>query len=148
MHELSSNVDYVEEMLRNQLIDAIGREVQPRDFDAFMHFYCKKLFGARYTPRPLTYAIRQRNRYPDGILSVEDIGRTMTMTSTRGGGKLGNGNNNKVEPVATRFVTCLLLLYTIPWVLPFLCPLIQRHLSNVEAIAIFMVGCNINFNRR
>jgi hypothetical protein len=96
-----ASVDYIEEMLRSQLIAAIGKEVQPRDFNAFMHFYYKKLFGARYIPRPFTFAIRQRNRYPDGILSVEDIGTTVTTTSTRGGGKFGKGNNNKVEPVAS-----------------------------------------------
>jgi hypothetical protein len=104
-----SSVDYIEEMLRNQLIAAIGREVQPRDFDAFMHFYYKKLFGARYAPRPFTYAIRQPNHYPDGILSVEDIGSTKTTSNVFGtfGNNVNNNNNyynknnNKVEPVVS-----------------------------------------------
>jgi hypothetical protein len=37
-------VDYVEEMLRKQIIAAIGKEVQPMDFAQYMLFHNRKLF--------------------------------------------------------------------------------------------------------
>ena len=63
-----SAVDYVEDMLKNQLIQAIGKEVDSKQFDEFMSFHQKKIFLPQYAPRPFCYAIRQPECYPDGEL--------------------------------------------------------------------------------
>ena len=71
INQYQNSIDYVEGMLKRQLIQAIGKEVNSRDFDKFMRFHNQKLFASAYTPRPFTYAIRRKNHYPDGILSIE-----------------------------------------------------------------------------
>ena len=66
-----SCVDYIEGMLRSQLISAIGKHVLPSDFEQFIRFHSKKFFGPNYTPKPFCYAIRRPDHYPDGVLSIE-----------------------------------------------------------------------------
>eukprot|EP01043_Picozoa_sp_COSAG02_P035900 COSAG02_NODE_2599_length_8448_cov_229.846568_4_plen_887_part_00 len=67
-------VNYIESMLRSQLISAIGKELQPKDFADFVRFHEQKLFKPEYTPKPFCYAIRRPDHYPDGTLSIESQG--------------------------------------------------------------------------
>lgn len=64
-------VDYVEHMLYNQLVTAIGKEVQPVDFAEYMNFHARKLFKPEYLPKGFCYAIRRPDHYPEGTLSIE-----------------------------------------------------------------------------
>ena len=64
-------INYIEDMLRRQLIQAIGKEVNADDFNTFMRFHQQKLFGPDYAPKPFVHSIRRPNHYPDGILSIE-----------------------------------------------------------------------------
>jgi hypothetical protein len=66
-----NNVDYVEDMLRKQLVQAIGREITPEDFDQYMNFHNKKLFLNDYAPSHFSHAIRRPKQYPVGIVSIE-----------------------------------------------------------------------------
>src|SRR3990167_7561100 len=65
------SIDYIESMLRNQLIAAIGKQVTPEEFGNYMIFHNRKLFKAAYEPRKFCYAIRRPDHYPEGILSIE-----------------------------------------------------------------------------
>jgi hypothetical protein len=69
----SHGVDYIDGMLRDQLVAAIGKVVQPSDFDQFMTHHYRKIFASQYPPQPFCYAIRRSNHYPDGILSIENM---------------------------------------------------------------------------
>lgn len=74
----SNGVQYIEEMLRRQLIAAIGKELSPNDFTAYMEFHSRKLFKPQYRPQPFSHAIRRPEHYPEGVLSIEaDRGGTM-----------------------------------------------------------------------
>ncbi len=64
-------VGYIEDMLRKQLIAAIGKEVTPDDFTQYMEFHSRKLLKPEYRPQPFSYAIRRPEHYPEGVLSVE-----------------------------------------------------------------------------
>lgn len=64
-------VDYIEDMLYKQLVAAIGKVVQPIDFQAYARFHMRKLYRAEYQPRPFSYAIRRAGYYPEGTLSIE-----------------------------------------------------------------------------
>jgi hypothetical protein len=83
-------IQYIEEMLRKQLIAAIGKKVHQKDFQQFMEFHCQKIFAPQFAPKPFSYAIRRPNHYPDGILSIK-----------------GSANGDKAEPISThaRFLT-------------------------------------------
>lgn len=64
-------IDFIEEMLRSQLIAAIGKELGPKDFTAYMAFHHRKLFKPEFQPQPFSYAVRRPDHYPEGILAIE-----------------------------------------------------------------------------
>ncbi len=64
-------VDYIEELLRDQLIAAIGKIVQPEDFAEYMRYHNRHVFLPEFAPRKFCYAVRRPNHYPEGILSLE-----------------------------------------------------------------------------
>lgn len=67
----SSSIDYIEHMLRQQLVAAVGKEVTCSDFDEYIRFHYRKLLKDAYQPRPFCYAVRRPDHSPEGTLSVE-----------------------------------------------------------------------------
>jgi hypothetical protein len=65
------SVEYVENMLKQQLVKAIGKEIASKDFDAFMVFHNSRLFSADYAPTPFTYAVRRPGHFPSGTFTIE-----------------------------------------------------------------------------
>jgi hypothetical protein len=66
-------VDYVEDLLRSQLISAIGKVVRPIDFANYMRFHNRKIFLPQYQPKVFCYAVRRSlDHAPEGVLSIED----------------------------------------------------------------------------
>jgi len=76
-------IGYIEHMLREQLIAAVGKTIGPSDFAEYMEFHEKRLFKTQYTPRPFCYAIRRPNHYPDGTLAIEGAGGLPISTTVR-----------------------------------------------------------------
>jgi hypothetical protein len=64
-------VDYIEDMLRKQLIAAIGKVVGPVEFGNYMEYHYRKLYRGEYEPRLFSYAVRRPDHYPEGVLSIE-----------------------------------------------------------------------------
>jgi hypothetical protein len=64
-------VNFIENLLRQQLIAAIGREVNAVDFANYMLYHNRRIFREEYQPRAFCYAIRRPDHYPEGILSIE-----------------------------------------------------------------------------
>jgi len=63
----------VENLLRQQLRDAIGKEVTPADFAAYMKFHNRKLFKAPFAPTPFCFAVRRSDQHgPEGTVSIEE----------------------------------------------------------------------------
>lgn len=67
----ADSIAYIERMLRDQLVAAIGKELTPADFTAYMDFHHRKLVKPEYRPLPFSYAIRRPEHYPEGVLSLE-----------------------------------------------------------------------------
>jgi hypothetical protein len=67
----ADSVAYIEDMLRRQLIAAIGKEVTPADFTAYIEFHHNKLVKSQFRPLPFSYAIRRPEHDPEGVLSLE-----------------------------------------------------------------------------
>ncbi|VEU33662.1 unnamed protein product [Pseudo-nitzschia multistriata] len=65
----AASIDYIESMLKNQLVAAIGKKIYSSDIDKFMRYHNDKLMNPG--PKPFCHTIRQPRRYPDGILSLE-----------------------------------------------------------------------------
>ncbi|CAK9078298.1 unnamed protein product [Durusdinium trenchii] len=69
----NESMAYVEQLLRDQLIAAIGKEVTPEDFGAYMRFHYRKLFLDAYQPQPFSFAVRRSGRHaPEGMVSIEE----------------------------------------------------------------------------
>ena len=69
--QLADSVAYLEELLRAQLVAAIGKELTPADFTAYMDFHHRKLVAPAYRPQPFSYAIRRPEHDPEGVLAIE-----------------------------------------------------------------------------
>lgn len=67
----ANGVQYIEEMLRRQLIAAIGKQLTPADFSAYMDFHGRKLLKPEYRPQPFSHAIRRPDHSPEGVLGIE-----------------------------------------------------------------------------
>ena len=52
-------IRFVEDLIRSQLIRALGREVSPIDFQLYMSFHYRKLYRPEYQPIPFSYAVRR-----------------------------------------------------------------------------------------
>merc|ERR1712137_571668 len=66
-----SGVNYIEDMLRTQLISAIGKIVTPVDFTNYMTYHNRKIFLPEYEPQKFCYAVRRPDHYPEGIVSID-----------------------------------------------------------------------------
>eukprot|EP00667_Euglena_gracilis_P011815 EG_transcript_12089 len=64
-------VDYLEDLLRRQLVSAIGRLVTPQDFGRYMEFHYRRLFRDAFQPTPFCYAVRRPQHYPEGTVCLE-----------------------------------------------------------------------------
>ena len=67
----TAGMGYIEEMLRKQVVAAIGKEVSPVDFGNYMVYHNRKVLREAYQPRAFCYAVRRPDYYPEGILSLE-----------------------------------------------------------------------------
>ncbi len=59
------SVDFIEEMLRAQMISAIGKHVQPEDFAEYMRYHNRNLFRPEFAPKKFCYAVRRPDHYPE-----------------------------------------------------------------------------------
>ena len=68
-------VDYVESLLVQQLVDAVGREVTIRDMEDYMIFHNRQILKIEYQPKPVSIDIRHTGYTPEGTVQIE-IGRS------------------------------------------------------------------------
>jgi hypothetical protein len=81
-NQCSEGLDYIEEMLKRQLIQAIGQEVGNKEFETYMRFREQQVFRADYAPTPFSYAVRRPNHFPEGMISIETTTTTTTQPDT------------------------------------------------------------------
>ena len=63
--------DYIESLIEQQLVAAVGKWLTANEFGAYMTFHNRKLFQAQYAPAPFVYAVRRADMSPEGVLSLE-----------------------------------------------------------------------------
>lgn len=68
-------VDYVEAMLWQQVVAAVGKQLGTADFTQYMHFHSQRLFRPAYRPAPFSFPVRRSAGHtPEGALSIEAVG--------------------------------------------------------------------------
>lgn len=65
-----SCTDYIEFVLRKQLIQAIGKELTVPEFSEYMDLYLRKILKAPACPQQFSVPVRTRDHHPDGIIMV------------------------------------------------------------------------------
>jgi len=76
------SVEYVESMLHLQLMAAVGKVLQPSDFDAFMRFHARKLLAPSVQPRPLCFSVRRSAAHaPEGVLQIVAAGESQPIST-------------------------------------------------------------------
>jgi hypothetical protein len=60
----------IEEALRNQLIAAVGKHIEAKDFAEYMRFHNRRLLRPEYAPTPFCFSVRRPDHYPEGTLSI------------------------------------------------------------------------------
>eukprot|EP01061_Rhynchopus_euleeides_P028827 TRINITY_DN469_c0_g2_i5.p1 TRINITY_DN469_c0_g2~~TRINITY_DN469_c0_g2_i5.p1 ORF type:complete len:929 (+),score=475.37 TRINITY_DN469_c0_g2_i5:57-2843(+) len=70
---LEHAVDFLEHMLRLQLVAAIGKEVSSADFTEYMQFHMRKVLREEYTPRAFSHAVRRGDHNPEGVVGIEQV---------------------------------------------------------------------------
>ncbi len=68
--DCSDAVATVEDMLRQQVVSAIGKEVGPSDLTQYMDYHCRKLLRDEFQPKGFCYAVRRPDHYPEGRVPV------------------------------------------------------------------------------
>ena len=79
----AQGVQYIEEMLRSQLVAAVGKEVGPQDFADYMQFHNQRLYQPEFRPAPFCHAIRAEGHSPEGVLSIEGADGQPVFTASR-----------------------------------------------------------------
>ena len=72
--QLESCFDYLEGMIRTQLIKAIGHDVSPADFAEYMDYHCRVNFKEQYRPKLFSYPVQGRKKHdPEGVVEIEGL---------------------------------------------------------------------------
>eukprot|EP00980_Cylindrotheca_fusiformis_P021749 scaffold8569_cov139-Cylindrotheca_fusiformis.AAC.19 len=70
--QLQYSMEYMEKMLEEQLVAAVGKRVSTADLEQFVRFHNAKFLSL--PPRPFCHAIGRPNHSPYGVLSIESQG--------------------------------------------------------------------------
>lgn len=58
---------FVEEMIRKQVIDALGKSVTASDFDCYMAYHNRKFFKPEYQHQPFSFSVRIDGHVPGNL---------------------------------------------------------------------------------
>ena len=78
----ATRVNYVEWLLRQQLVAAIGKEVTSSDFNTYMEYHARNLFKTEYAPKGFCHAVRRPDHHPEGLVSIVSVTDTTTHIPT------------------------------------------------------------------
>uniref|UniRef100_A0A7S2RJ65 Uncharacterized protein n=1 Tax=Mucochytrium quahogii TaxID=96639 RepID=A0A7S2RJ65_9STRA len=67
----STCIDYIEQMLYQQLREAIGKHIDVRDFTEYMRYHYRKMYAHDLGPKPFSYDVRREGYSPQGTVSIE-----------------------------------------------------------------------------
>jgi hypothetical protein len=71
--QFHGSVRFIEDMLRNQIVAAVGKTLQASDFTAYMRYHNRKLFKDEFQPRPFSHAVRRTAQHsPEGSIRIEE----------------------------------------------------------------------------
>ena len=68
----ADGIQHIENMLRDQLVAAVGKTLTADHFTDYMRYHNRKLFKEAYQPRPFSHAVRRTAQHsPEGAIRIE-----------------------------------------------------------------------------
>jgi len=64
-------LDFIESMLSNQLVAAVGKHLSDQDMIEYMEYHNRLLFNKEYAPCSFNYDVRRHGYSPEGSISIE-----------------------------------------------------------------------------
>lgn len=70
-----NGLHWIDDSSKQQLVQAIGAQIQSSDFQDFCRFhFAKRVFASLYAPRPFVLPVRRDEKHhPDGFVSIETL---------------------------------------------------------------------------
>ena len=71
----TDSLNFIEDMLRKQVVAAVGKELTAKDFAEYMKFHNRRLFKPEFQPKPFSHSIRRSVTHsPEGTLRIQELG--------------------------------------------------------------------------
>eukprot|EP01060_Flectonema_neradi_P035550 TRINITY_DN657_c0_g1_i1.p1 TRINITY_DN657_c0_g1~~TRINITY_DN657_c0_g1_i1.p1 ORF type:complete len:907 (+),score=211.93 TRINITY_DN657_c0_g1_i1:55-2775(+) len=67
------SIEFVEKMIYDQLVKAVGKVVTADDFSEYMLYHNRKVFKDVYQPQALSYPVRTSDHAPEGFFGIERV---------------------------------------------------------------------------
>eukprot|EP01060_Flectonema_neradi_P017872 TRINITY_DN2471_c0_g1_i1.p1 TRINITY_DN2471_c0_g1~~TRINITY_DN2471_c0_g1_i1.p1 ORF type:complete len:805 (+),score=175.58 TRINITY_DN2471_c0_g1_i1:89-2503(+) len=72
--QIETSFDYLEELIKAQLIKAIGHKLTPSDFSEYMDHHCRVKFKEQYRPKLFSYPVQGRMKHdPEGVVEIDGL---------------------------------------------------------------------------
>jgi len=79
-------VQYIENLIYKQLVQAIGKEVSPSDIGEYMAYHYRRLYKKNYQPHPFAHSVSHGSHSPEGMVCIN---------------RISNGDSDITDPILT-----------------------------------------------
>ncbi|KAJ3314902.1 hypothetical protein HDV04_005323 [Boothiomyces sp. JEL0838] len=77
------SIHYIENLIHEQLVAAIGKELSCKDIAEYMAFHNRKLFKQGFTPKSFSVDVRRQGYTPEGNVAIECTDKTIITTISK-----------------------------------------------------------------
>ncbi|KAJ3275443.1 hypothetical protein HDV01_000270 [Terramyces sp. JEL0728] len=77
------SIQYIENLIQEQLVAAIGKEITGKDLAEYMTFHNRKLFKQDFAPKCFSIDVRRQGYTPEGNISIESTDKTIITTMSK-----------------------------------------------------------------
>ncbi|KAJ3275447.1 hypothetical protein HDV01_000274 [Terramyces sp. JEL0728] len=81
--EYIRSLRYIENLIQEQLVAAIGKEITGKDLAEYMTFHNRKLFRQDFAPKCFSIDVRRQGYTPEGNISIESTDKTIITTMSK-----------------------------------------------------------------
>ncbi|KAJ3275444.1 hypothetical protein HDV01_000271 [Terramyces sp. JEL0728] len=77
------SLHFIENLIQEQLVAAIGKEITGKDLAEYMTFHNRKLFRQDFAPKCFSIDVRRQGYTPEGNISIESTDKTIITTMSK-----------------------------------------------------------------
>ncbi|KAJ3314903.1 hypothetical protein HDV04_005324 [Boothiomyces sp. JEL0838] len=77
------SVQYIENLIQEQLVAAIGKSITGKDLAEYMTFHNRNLFKSQFNPKSFSVDVRRQGYTPEGNVAIECTDKTIITTISK-----------------------------------------------------------------